>query len=318
MPLLGRRPSPAGGRGTLLISGQFRGDDWRKKRFWDNGIAKLEDGQDNPLYNPKTFQSWRVPSSAGWSYQTPGGAERLEMIRQSTPKPAWEQEWECLPRSNQNAAFPTAEIDAVSTKRLRPLYLWPMTQQWTGAGTVAGVDIAEIVDRTGVVVMDRFCNVIYIEYFPHGQKHAINAMRAAQICAHFNSTMVCDATGGAKGGQPGDQTEYVQLYKKEAVARKVPFRPFYFSGLNKNRIIGGLALDIQEGKTGIPAQGCEELLTQLREYEYIYLPREKIYRYGAPRGRRDDLVAAYLMAWEGLQSGWISSGRGGSLSSLSS
>lgn len=298
MPLLGRRPSPAGGRGVLFLSGQFRGDDWRKKRYWDRGIPTI-DGKKNPLYKPDTYQSWRIPSSEGWSYKTPGGTERLELIKNNTRKAVWDQEWDCIPMANANAAFPSYEIDAITKQNYK---LYALTEPLRHRGYCAGVDIGRIIDGTVIVVMAQNGDVVFVEVMPQGLDYGLAAKKCAQISAHFNACMIVDATGGATPAQP-DPDKYVKLYREAARQYQIPFREHYW-GRNKNSIVEGFALAIHQKRITIPAIGTEQLISEMKAYEYQYSEKTHCYTYNAPRGQHDDCVAAITQAWHGVESGF--------------
>ena len=304
IPLIGRRNSPAGGRGILLVSGQFRGDNYLKRRYYDPGQELTGDGKVNPLYNPRVFRSWRVPSSDGWSYQTPGGAERLALIKASTPISAWEQEWDCIPTANQNAVYRPAMVDSVSIGRTPRCLHYSLNQRWDGGPTVTAVDIGEIVDYSAVCVVDVRGCVVFCEQFPARQDHRISAARAAAVAAHFRSmTLMVDATGGGKPGQSSEEfTALLKMYRDAAQARGVDYEPFFFSS-KKKALVVNLEVAMQEGKLGIPAEGCEDLIAEIKAYEYKYNPKTKWYFYGAPRGQHDDRLGALLMAWNGFERG---------------
>lgn len=300
-PMIGRRQSPAGGRGILLMSGQFRGEDWRMERFWKPGTTMNDDGTLNTAYKPRTFKAWRIPSSEGYSYKTPGGADRLELIKNSTPKAIWEQEWECIPKANQFACFPAEEVDRISIKHHTPIVLEKIGDKPKKRSYVCGVDLGKRVDPTAVVVMDDSGNVVYNELFTLNQPHRISARKAAQIAKHFNASMYVDCTGG---GNPARQVEesYTMLYRNIAEDIGVlTFRAFIWNFSNKKRIIESMGLAIQEGRMAIPAQGCETLLKQLKAYECRESKNGLFYQFMGPNGHNDDMVAALALAWEGVR-----------------
>ena len=297
-PMLSDRIGPHGKRGTLLMSGQFRGSDWRYERYYLPGAAQI-DGVANPRYKPSLYASWRVPSSLGFAFQTPGGAEELELQRQSIPPAVWEQEWECLPRSNANAVFPVVQVDAIVKTKPKP----------SGGGYVCGVDIGKIVDPTKVVVLHSSGDVVYTEAFPLGQDHAISAKKATEIAAKYRAVVVVDSTGGGTGGH-AQKDSYVKLYRHCAELQKLELREFFWQMANKERIIAQLALAIQQREINILSE-FTGLIKELKAYEYKFNENTKHYVYGSPKGQHDDYVAALAMAVEGWKRGWIPSGKPG-------
>lgn len=307
IPML-RTPSPAGGRGVLLMAGQFRGNDWRKTRYYDYGIPTLEDGKPNPKYDPTQYRAWRVPASEGYTYKVEGGAELYAAERArylaAGRRAQFEQQYECIPCANQNSVYQPHLVDAVTNATLKPGSMdvpWPRDLP-----TVTAVDIAAIVDYSAVCVVDSRGVVVYSEQFPK-QNHQISAERAAQVALHFKSkALICDATGG---GRPGESQEnysrVIQLYREACKNRNLHFQPFFFMN-QKQRVVVDLEVAMQQRRISIPAE-FKALIEQLKSYEFTYNEKTKWYNYGAPRGQHDDLLSALLMAWHFFDKGWANS-----------
>lgn len=300
-PMISRRIRADGRRGSLMMAGQFRGFDWRYKKYWLPGQAKI-DGKANPDYRSFCC-SWRIPSSAGYSYLLPGGPEELAMQRNDCTPQEWEQEWECIPRGNTSAVFPAWEVDA--------LVVDPRVMQGAGLstglrelirGNVCAVDIGKKIDPTSVVVMNASGRIRHVEIFPLGQEHAVSARQACALAAKFDASVVVDATGG---GNPGTSTpdKFVDMYRKQCSSFKRSFYSIFWNEINKNRMIDALTLAVQQREIQIPIDHTD-LIEQLKAYEFKANPRSKKVQYGSQRSH-DDLVAALAMAVEAKSNNWL-------------
>lgn len=295
IPLIGRRQSPAGGRGTFFLAGQFRGEDWRYEKYFMPGQRP----------NQNIYKSWRIPSSEGYAYRTPGGRELLELRRQTTRVAVWEQEWDCLPRANANAAFSSDSITKCTRAPWSDTELLAMRN--ARGRNIQGTDMGRIVDPTKLVVLhsvnSRLASVIDAQAYPLKQEHSVSALQASQNAASFHASMVVDATGGATGGH-AEEDSFVKLYRENADRLNVNLKEFFWSHHNKKRIIDQLALSLQQGEILIP-ENCEGLLKELKAYEYRFNEKTKVYVYGAPKGQHDDYVSGLAMGQEGVKRGWF-------------
>ena len=306
-----RVDSPVGNKGTLLMCGQFRGDDWRKKRFWNYGVSTLDDGEPNPMYMPNEYRSWRAPASAGWTYQVAGGPERYEQERQRHIRDGkqsfWDQEFDCLPCSNQYAAFPPDSIDDCSIRM--PYRLCRSNEERTkneveteprpGMGYAVVVDPGEVIDPCGVLVGDARGNIVAERVYPRGQRMELSARNAALLARKFNNaTLVCMANEFRAPGEKGEA--YVTKFREAAREFGLTFKDLYEGGGLKKRMIRYLLFGFQD-KTVAIAPGCTQLLAQLKAYEYSVSKRpgsEKRMTYSAPDGQHDDLCSAAMGYFE--------------------
>lgn len=322
MPILSRRIALHGNgqRGTLVMAGQFRGEDFRYSNYWikgmpyafatdvegvplfDRGLHRFDKTKPNPLYD-KNYRSWAFPSSEGWSYKIqPGGVDELRMMRDITRKAAFEQEYLCLPRANANAAFDAGQLNQVIGNRHKSMELFKRGN----GGYVAGIDPGKKTDPTKLVIQHNSGDVVWIEEYPLGQEHAVSARKAATTAARYGAACVVDCTGGMQGGH-GIKLEAVELYRSEIQRVGLAFHAFYWSEQNKNRIIENLDVDIQQKKISIPPDATG-LISEMKAYEYQYNQKTKRYYYGAPVGQHDDYVAALATAWDGILTGKVPTG----------
>lgn len=287
------RPLIADRRGTLIVSGQFRGHNWYHDEFYLKGQDRA-----NSLY-----ASFRFPTSSGLMFQSPQGIAQLENDRLSLPRAVWEQEYECIPAANQAAVFRYDDIARCIRGCVSPN---PRPNQVY----VAGLDIGRVVDQSAIVVLEAGTGVVvHAEKFSLGMHHAQQAMAAAAIKRRYNATLVVDSTGGGGGGHV-EKDSIVSEYRKV-----IPdLREFVWTLANKERLIGQLSLEIEQAKLSIPAV-CEDVIGELKAYEYAR-SRTLRYTYGAPSGLHDDYIAALAMAVWARHAKWFPYQNGSSLAVL--
>ncbi len=325
-PML-RGKSPIGNFGTLVMLGQFKGgDDWPKRRFYDFGREHLDDEKTvNPRYQPGMYRSWRIPASEGYIYQIDGGAEEYARRREehlsAGHRNEWEQEYECIPCVSQYAAFPADQIDDISKNRLWQIggtnryRLAPQQGPRQGVGYAVIVDMGRTTDPTGILIGDQFGNIVHEEIYPLGQLHEISARKAAMTAARWNKAcLVVDATGGAKPGQP-DQDSYVKFYRQFADKFNLDFHPIYQGGNEKVRMVDNVTLFLQGKKFAIPKE-CVNCIGQLKAYEYSQNKKTKRMEYSGPVGTHDEMCSCVLMYIEALTREWIHVRAGGTLGGL--
>lgn len=292
-------PMLADRRGSLLISGQFRGEDYRFTRFWIPGQREV-DGKPNPKYNP-AFASWRFPTSVGYCFQDASGKAELELMKSITPQPVWEQEWECVPRSNANAVFKSEQVDAISVAHSPRLSIEEYPAR--GDGYCVCIDLGGISDPLGLIVGHTSGDVVYAKQWPLGLDDRQLAREAMEVASFFRGLVVVDSTGKGKPGRSDSEEERVEFYRRDAAMMGLEFQDVYQT-TNKERLVLNLRTAIQQGEIVIAAE-LKEVCDQLKAYEYTYNPRHKIYQYGAPLGKHDEYVSCCMMFREAMNRNWI-------------
>lgn len=275
------RPLISDKRGTLVLSGQFRGHDWRYEKFY-------LPGQPGPDSKRPLYRSWRFSSESGMMFQTGAGRAELETARQQMHPAAFAEQYLCIPTANQYVCYPTEQVERIiGGKRLAS----------STEPTLMGLDLGRVRDCSAIVVMARSGQVIHAERLPLGMEHKEQAKRAAHVARTFNATPVVDTTGGATGGHARPDT-YVKFYR-EAMPN---LRTVTWEMHNKERMIAALALAIMQQEVRIPAE-CQDLIREVKSYE----ARKKNgkYQYSAPDGQSDDLHAGLVNANWGRVSGWL-------------
>ena len=280
------RPLISDRRGTLGVSGQFRGHNWYFKQFFKPGI--------NP--RNKLYKAWRRPSSTGLMFQGPAGRKELSIVRDQVPPAVYDQEYDCIPSANIAAVFPPKQVDAIIGGRIS-------TKSRAGRRYIMGLDLGRVVDHTALVVLEvETGQVVHAEKFPLNRKHAEYAKLAGDVARQYGALTVMDTTGGATGGR-AKPDEYVKLYRQ-----RIPdVRTFFWGSRNKESIIAHMGLEIQSCKIRIP-KAFIDLEDEVRSYEWTY--RNGYYDYHAADGKHDDYVAALAQALWARRSGWVPA-RGG-------
>lgn len=277
------RPLISARNGTLTVSGQFRGHNW----YYDQLFVP---GQPGPKKRP-TYESWRFPSSSGVMFQTRSGRADLADAQATLPRAVWEQEYECIPVANQSAVFRYDDLEAVTRGQ-------PMPAPRPGQQYVIGMDLGRVADYSAIVVVEASTlAVVYAEKRPKGEKHEVQAGRVQSIVRRYGGQLVIDSTGGATGGK-AQADEYIKIYR----AAVPNLREFFWSKANKQRVIHGLALHIEQRRLSIPAE-FGDLLKELAAYEFRY--RNGMYEFSAPVGLHDDYVSALAMAVMAIDAKWL-------------
>jgi len=290
------RPLISDKRGTLIIAGQFRGENWYYEQMY-------LPGQDGP-HKRKGYKSWRFPSSDGLVYQSEEGKQELELVRQQIPRRVFEVEYECLPIANEAAVFDHQDLDRSKRGDIR--------NSNACSSVVFGLDLGRVVDPSAQVGIDITTKeVVFAEKRPLGEKHEIGAKCASDIARRYgDGTIIVDTTGGATGGRAGSNDAYVKHYQKSCPT----MRAFTINRENKERIIGNLSLALEQGQLAIPS-AFEDLHKELASYEYK-CSSTGILSFQGPGGHDDDMVIALALAWEGVLRGWGNSGSSANLSNI--
>lgn len=269
------RPLISDRRGSLIVSGQFRGHDW----VYDQFYVKGQEGG-HPAY-----KSFRFPSSTGLVFASEEGKAELALARSTLPRAVYDQEYECIPTANQASVFRPQDLEDAK----RGSYT---KSGMDGRTYCVAVDIGRVADPCALVVLDVDSDTVcYSEVLPLGQKHELSARRVAEIAQRFgNATVIADTTGGATGGH-AKPDEHVKFYRDAVPGMK----SFYWSQANKAEAVSALSLAVEQGKIMIPAENAD-LHKQLSLYEYKVRSNGSV-EYSGARGAHDDLVAALYLAW---------------------
>lgn len=304
MPLLADR------RGSLIVSGQFRGENWYFKRFHQRGQSqhildqegnKVLDEHGNPIPNA-IFKSWRIPTSAGARFQSPEGKAELALQKSLLPKAVWDQEFECKPTANQRAVFDYEYLQrSKGFPRAGDIPLPPAHVQ-----NAIGLDLGGQSDPTAKcrAVFDPTDGplgkmwVIESHSYPIGTLNANIAKQISQEAFKYKAVTIADNTGGAVGGH-GPIDAVLKFYRSEIR----DLREFTFNPKTKAALIRNLCLQFEQDAIYIPA-ALRSLHTQLAEFEYDYKPRHGLYIYSAPLGKHDDEVVALALVLEAFRRGW--------------
>lgn len=273
------RPLLSDRRGTLIISGQFRGKNWYYEQLY-------MPGQPGPKSKAPRYESFRFPSSSGIAFQSELGRLELDDAKQQLPRMQFDQEYECVPIANQKAVF-----DPEDLKRI--LRGTPSVAK-NGHQYVTGVDLGRVKDHTAIVVIEKSKDktiphvIVHAEKIPLGVKHEEQSKIVARVASRYSARVVIDATGGATGGHSQPDAVF-QFYRKLMPSAQ----PIYWNRAGKQRLIEHLMLNVEQARISIPP-AFSELLKELAAYEFEY--RAGYYDFHAQSGAHDDYVAALAMA----------------------
>ncbi len=227
------RPLLSDRRGSLVCFGQFRGHNWYYKELFLKGQTD----------NTGLYKSYRFPASTGLMYQGTAGENELKLAKEQLPKVIYQQEYDCEPIANQNAAFDPQDIERITRFEPRPI-------PFNGKTYIMGLDLGRVKDPSAVIVLEVQTGIlVHAEKLPLGMKHEIQAQRVAIIQRRYGARCIVDCTGGATGGH-NDTDAYLQYYRKS-----IPdIKPFFWQRANKERIVHNLCLEIEQSKISVPHQ----------------------------------------------------------------
>lgn len=276
--------------GDLILAGQ-----WDSLNYiYENFYLSAKDDPDTECFV--------FPSSSSVVFKSDRGKRELEAIKSRTPKLIYDQEYEVKPGVNSKNVFSHIEENTISGqyRELDP-----------NGSFVAGLDLGQFEDHAALTVFD--CNAqafIYSYLFPL-QDHELTARKAGELLNRFNNpTCIMDSTGGATGGhhKPDEFTKHYQDHIRN-------LRAYFWNQSNKNKMINNFSLGLEKGGIKIDEKN-EQLIKQLKSYEYKRKKTTGQYEFQGPGGKNDDLVASALMAYEGYTRGWFSNGKGVPMSNL--
>jgi len=285
------RPLLSDRRGKLRLSGQFRGRNWVYRAFYERGLDQ----------SISDFRTWVFATSSGLSFRCVDGRAEIEAVKSQMPRAIYDQEYDCLPGSNDRAVF--RDDDLQSARRGMVI-----SRGMQGRSYLISADLGKIVDPSAIVVFDIQAKTIVHENIrPLREKHDIGAKHLDRLSRDFgNATVVIDSTGGATGGKR-PQDEVLKIYRRLLKDR---LREFYWTMGNKERVINDLSVALEQGKLGVPKE-LDQVHNQLSLYEYTYRPSSNRYEYHGPDGHDDDLVAAVAQGWQGMLRRWGDNSGGG-------
>ena len=295
------RPLLSDRRGTLLVSGQFRGHNW----YYNEFVGR-------PRAHPEKYPRHRYfifPARLGIMYRGAAGRQELEDAKAQLPAAVYDQEYECIPAANQAAVLRPEDITACT--RGTP----PATPQ-NGKFYIIGHDIGMFRDHpaTCVTQVERVAHgtygkplVVHQERGPLLVKHEIQAKRLADLARRWNAQVIIDATAGGAGGKKPAE-EILKYYRKLLPDARFLVVDHGFKGA---MVVEGSQL-FEQHEVSVPA--CfGGLIEELGLFEYVY--RHGGYYYGR-EGVPDDQVFSLLLTLHGMRAGFVKPSQGPSLSSL--
>ena len=210
-------------------------------------------------------------------------AEKLELIKQTTPDLLFRQEYMAEFLDEAGTVFKDLEqIIAGRTEDALPQHHYVMGVDLGQMDDYTAISIFDI-DNHQLVHQDRFRGIEY----PLQKEHII-----AKARRYNNARVIIDATGVGKPiyqdlGQSGIFVE-----------------DFVFTGKSKEELIGNLIVFAKEKYITIP--NIEYLIDELKAFEYQYInettgERLRNPKYSAPKGQHDDCVMSLALACWGLQ-----------------
>jgi len=203
---------------------------------------------------------------------------KWEALKEKTPQRVFEQEWEAKFISDAGSAF--RGIDEIVQE-----YKYQEPEE--GKGYIIGVDLAKHEDYTVLMVMDRTTlRVVFIDRFKDIDWNLQRERIITLARKYNNAKVVIDGTG------QGDPV--VQELKRHIFVEDYRI----YTNKAKEQLIDKLSIYIEQKLITIPNN--EDLIQELRQYEYRNNKETGITKYNAPRHKHDDMVIALALCVWGI------------------
>jgi hypothetical protein len=219
------------------------------------------------------FESWNRPS---WTNPHLDAAV-IEAERGRLPEAVFRQEYGAEFVEGSGAVFRNIRECATGE--------WQEPQEHTQY--YAGLDLARVEDYTVLVVVNRDCQVVFVDRFTR-LDWSLQVTRIEAAARRYNhARILVDSTGC---GEP--------IFESLRAAN-CTVDPYPFTAKSKSALVNNLALMLEQKQIVLPKpelwpQGAEEL----ESYEYS-ITENGLVRTGAPSGSHDDCaVALALAAWQ--------------------
>jgi len=219
------------------------------------------------------YESWQMPSWTNPHLKR----ELIEAERARLPEAVFRQEYEAAWVEGAGAVFRFVR-DAATGDWEDPV---------PGKQYVAGLDLAQIVDFSVLVIMSRDRRVVHVERFQRMPWDAQVARFKAATDRYNHCQVLVDASGV---GSP-----IVENLSKAGVRA----RPYKFTQTSKTELIQNLSVMLEKRQIVLPrADLCPELVDELEAFQYVVSDAGTI-RMEAPGGMHDDLVVGLgLASWQ--------------------
>lgn len=215
--------------------------------------------------------------------------EEIEAARQRMPAQVFDQEYKALFVSNASQVF--QNVDAAIS--------WEKLPEKIEGSTIMGVDLARHQDFSAVVTMDNQGRVLYVNRWAD-TAWSIQMSRISRLAREQNAIIILDRSNVGSKVYEDLQAEGLKVEPIDMNSPKV-----------KTDLIQALQVAFEREQIKIPSPRAiwtmnksevEELIKELKWYEYSVTKSAKGFSYSAPRGANDDLAVALALAnWGRIQ-----------------
>lgn len=297
------RPMLSDVRGTLIVSGQFRGENWYYEKIYKRGQDLTQN----------YCRSWRFPWQSGLIYRTDGGIEELELARADLSEAQFDEMYNCVPIANSKAVFSPYDVDACFLTDQEPLERYDYERKGK-YGLI--IDPGGLHDPTKIMTLhDLSKTFVYARDFPLNHNDRLTAMQCVDVARAFSMPQnpcktFIDATGGGRGGhtEEGEYDKLIEDYEKAFKQAGLPIKRKYFHRVKKPRMIQNAQLDLRDRNIHFAIgkhlnKNMQNVKKELKAFEYRVREKTRIIEYAAPVGQHDDYVSCVLIGVEVLNTG---------------
>ena len=287
------RPMLSDVRGPMIVSGQFRGENWYYKSFYAPGLK--------PEQN--YAKSWKLPSSTGLIFQDALGRQELEDVKADIGILAYREEYECDILASLTAVWQSEDLSVIKRGEAQDNPI-------PGHRYIISYDLGEHIDPSAEGIWDvdgeLGPTLVQRKNIPLRQKHQVQAQALSKDVQRWNAACVIDGTAGGGGGHK-TADENIKFYRDYIPDVHV----MIWEPSVKAELVRRASHYIEGHKIAIP-ECFEDVHHQLSVYEGKR--KNEGWQYAAPVGERDDQVAQVMMGCWAIKAEWFPDRRGISLS----
>lgn len=270
----GLRPALSDRQGKAIFISTPKGQNW----FYEMWLKGQEEHDD--------IKSWKWSTIDGWRSLYGDNPEKMKNLEKewleieaSTPEMIFKQEYLAEFLEDESTVF----------RGLSKIIHGHFEDAKPGETYCIGADFARTHDFNVFTVLKKYDNQVVkiVRFKERSWEFAMKELFKLQD-SYNKAMVVVDSTG--VGDPIYERLQYEGMFPKG----------YKFNSRTKEELIEQLMLVIEHDEIGIP-EAAEEMLQELRQFEYEVMPTTRRIRYNAPEGRFDDCVISLGLAVMGMR-----------------